>query len=394
MNSDTGIATTRAMTRAQLQSDLINVIAQARQQFVTQSEETHAYLQQQIDAIHASVENNEMMDEQMQAAIVMVQQMVNGESGKTPYDLWLEAGNTGTMQDFLLSLRGPTGAQGPQGIPGPMGNTGAQGAKGDVGPQGPAGPQGEIGPKGEIGSQGIQGQKGDTGATGPTGQPGATGPKGDKGETGTQGPIGLTGPQGPQGVAGPAGPKGDKGDTGATGLTGSTGATGATGAVGPQGPKGDTGAQGPSGPTGAKGDTGATGATGPQGPIGETGPAGLGTVTPSTPTRVMGTAFRPSTTKATLCTYSVQVSAATPLLAGSATATVELISDANATPTTVRARASVGQQVGISVSVAITDSNVIPLSYIVPAGHYVLLKSTTTGTASTSIVAQTEEALG
>lgn len=340
MNPDTGIATTRAMTRAQLQSDLINVINLARQQFVTQSEETHAYLQQQIDALHASVENNEMMDEQLQAAIVMVQQMINGESGKTPYDLWLDAGNTGSLQDFLNTLRGPTGAQGPQGIPGPMGVKGDAGSKGDIGPQGPTGPDGERGAKGDQGEQGQSGPRGE---------------------------IGPAGPAGPQGTQGVKGDKGDKGDTGPQGPTGATGPTGLTGETGQTGPKGDTGA---------------------------TGPAGLGTVTPSTPTRAIGTAFRPSTTKATLCTYSVQVQAATPLLAGSATATVELLSDANATPTTVRARASVGQQVGLTVSVAITDSNVIPLSYIVPAGHYVLLKSTTTGTASTSIVAQTEETLG
>lgn len=343
MNAQTGVATTRAMTRLQLQSDLIQVINEARQMFVTQSEETHAYLQEQIDGLHASVENNEMMDEQLQAAIVMVQQMINGESGKTPYDLWLDAGNTGTLQDFLNTLRGPTGAQGPQGIPGPIGQKGETGSDGNTGPQGPTGATGE------------QGQKGD---------------KGDKGETGAVGPVGARGEQGIQGIPGP---KGDQGIQGPQGVKGDTGA------------KGDTGSQGATGETGPKGDTGATGAT---------GPAGLGTVTPSTPTRAIGTAFRPSTTKATLCTYSVQVQAATPLLAGSATATVELLSDANATPTTVRARASVGQQVGISVSIAITDSNVIPLSYIVPAGHYVLLKSTTAGTASTSIVAQTEETLG
>lgn len=367
MNPDTGIATTRAMTRAQLQSDLINVINLARQQFVTQSEETHAYLQQQIDALHASVENNEMMDEQLQAAIVMVQQMINGESGKTPYDLWLDAGNTGSLQDFLNTLRGPTGAQGPQGIPGPMGVKGDAGSKGDIGPQGPTGPDGERGAKGDQGEQGQSGPRGEIGPAGPAGPQGTQGVKGDKGDVGPAGPTGLIGPQGPQGSIGLQGPKGDKGDTGPQGPTGATGPTGLTGETGQTGPKGDTGA---------------------------TGPAGLGTVTPSTPTRAIGTAFRPSTTKATLCTYSVQVQAATPLLAGSATATVELISDANATPTTVRARASVGQQVGLAVSVAITDSNVIPLSYIVPAGHYVLLKSTTTGTASTSIVAQTEETLG
>lgn len=343
MNTETGIATTRAMTRQQLQSDLIKVINEARAQFVTQSEETHAYLQEQIDALHTSVEQNETTDEQMQAALVMIQQMINGESGKTPYDLWLDAGNSGTLQDYLNSMIGPRGPAGPQGIPGPIGQTGATGNKGDTGPMGPTGATGE---KGETGIQGIPGPRGDTGLQGPIGQ---TGPRGETGSIGAKGEIGVTGP------------KGDKGDKGDTGDVGPTGATG---------------------PTGAKGDTGTT------------GPAGLGTVTPSTPARALGTAFRPSTTKATLCTYSVQVQAATPLLAGSATATVELLSDANATPTTVRARASVGQQVGLSVSIAITDSNVIPLSYIVPAGHYVLLKSTTAGTASTSIVAQVEEALG
>lgn len=331
MNSETGIATTRAMTRMQLQSDLIQVINEARQMFVTQSEETHAYLQEQIDTLHTSVEQNETTDEQMQAALVMIQQMINGESGKTPYDLWLDAGNTGTLQDYLNSMIGPRGPAGPQGIPGPMGQTGAAGPKGD---QGQMGPTGSTGEKGDAGIQGIPGPRGDTGPQGATGQ---AGPRGEVGTTGAKGDIGATGP------------KGDKGD------------------------KGDTG------------DVGPTGAA---------GPAGLGTITVSTPTRAIGTAFRPSTTKATLCTYSVQVQAATPLLAGSATATVELLSDANATPTTVRARASVGQQVGLSVSIAITDSNVIPLSYIVPAGHYVLLKSTTAGTASTSIVAQVEEALG
>lgn len=30
----------------------------------------------------------------------------NSESKKTAYELWLEAGNTGTMEDFLNALKG------------------------------------------------------------------------------------------------------------------------------------------------------------------------------------------------------------------------------------------------------------------------------------------------
>lgn len=187
LNTNTGIATTRAMSRVQLNSDLIQVINEARQQLVTQSEETHGYLQEQIDALQAMAEANQSTDQQMQAALVMVQELISGESGKTPYDLWLEAGNTGTLQDYLNTLRGAQGPQGPQGIPGPMGVSGAQGLKGDVGPQGPTGPQGETGPKGDQGIPGQQGVKGDTGAqgdVGPQGSVGATGAKGDRGAPG------------------------------------------------------------------------------------------------------------------------------------------------------------------------------------------------------------------
>lgn len=205
MNTATGIATTRAMTRVQLQADLIQVINEARQMLVTQSEETHSYLQEQINTLQTMAEDNQSTDEQMRAALVMIQEMISGESGKTPYDLWLESGNSGTLQDFLNTLRGATGAQGPQGIPGPMGQTGATGAVGAIGPQGPTGPQGEKGDVGSKGEAGSQGPKGDTGSTGPQGATGPTGPKGDVGATGATGPIGPTGPKGDQGIPGLAG---------------------------------------------------------------------------------------------------------------------------------------------------------------------------------------------
>lgn len=370
MDAGTGVASTRAMTRAQFQNDIIEVINAARQEFVDTANAEHLHLQQQLDTLQTAVEDNEVNDANLASALVMVQQMLNGESGKTPYDLWIEAGNTGSMSDYLNSLKG---AQGPKGETGLQGPPGIQGA---IGPSGPSGPQGPSGPAGTTGGTGPKGDKGDKGDTGATGA---------KGDAGVQGAMGLQGPEGAKGDTGSQGIQGIKGDTGAQGPKGDAGATGSTGLQGPQGPsgvKGDTGAQGPKGDTG---DVGATGAT---------GPAGLGTITTTTPTRALGAAFRPNTTKAVLCSYSLQITAATPLLAGAASAVVELLSDAAATPTTLRARGSIGQQVGLSVSIAITDSNTIVLSYIVPAGHYVLLKSTITGTATASIVAQTEQALG
>lgn len=56
-----------------------------------------------------------------------------GADGKSAYEIWVEAGNSGTESDFLLSL---IGAQGPVG---PKGETGERGATGETGPQGPIG---------------------------------------------------------------------------------------------------------------------------------------------------------------------------------------------------------------------------------------------------------------
>ena len=59
-----------------------------------------------------------------------------GENGKSAYDLWLEAGNSGTVEQFLESLKGENGTNGENGAQGPQGEQGPQG------PAGPAGPQG------------------------------------------------------------------------------------------------------------------------------------------------------------------------------------------------------------------------------------------------------------
>lgn len=53
-----------------------------------------------------------------------------GPAGKSAYQIWLDAGNTGTEAQFLASLKGP------------------KGDKGDTGPQGPKGDKGDKGDPG------------------------------------------------------------------------------------------------------------------------------------------------------------------------------------------------------------------------------------------------------
>lgn len=92
----------------------------------------------------------------------------DGSNGKSAYQIWLEAGNSGTEEQYLASLKGE------------------KGEKGDTGSQGPQGKTGETGPQGPQGEQGIQGERGpqgETGATGPKGETGEQGPKGDDGKS-------------------------------------------------------------------------------------------------------------------------------------------------------------------------------------------------------------------
>lgn len=57
----------------------------------------------------------------------------NGINGKSAYELWLDEGNSGTMTDFLSSLKGE---QGPQGEKGEDGEQGIQGERGNDGNDG------------------------------------------------------------------------------------------------------------------------------------------------------------------------------------------------------------------------------------------------------------------
>ena len=177
-------------------------------------------------------------------------QTLNGFTGKSAYQEWIDLGNTGTVEEFLLTLKGPKGDPGLNG-----------GIDGEDGAPGPEGPQGPAGPQGLQGIQGPQGIKGDTGNEGPRGLKGDTGDQGLPGSDsivpGPQGPKGDTGERGIQGVSGQdstvPGPKGD---------TGTTGPKGDTGSIGPQGLPGNDGATGPQGIQGIKGDAGNQGIQG------------------------------------------------------------------------------------------------------------------------------------
>lgn len=105
-----------------------------------------------------------------------------GEPGKSAYDLWKESGNEGTLQEFLDSLRGAPGSEGPRGPSGERGETGQSGPQGQAGERGESvydiwksegnsgtkqdfllslkGVRGEIGPRGSAGPRGERGEIG------------------------------------------------------------------------------------------------------------------------------------------------------------------------------------------------------------------------------------------
>lgn len=145
-----------------------------------------------------------------------------GQVGPSNYQVWLAAGNVGTPQAFLATLKGDPGPAST--VPGPTGPTST--VPGPAGPAstvpGPAGADGrsayqvwlDAGNSGTVAQYlaAIKGAKGDTGPVstvpGPAGTPSTV--PGPKGEAGTQGIQGAPGIQGIQGPIGPA--------TSATGL--------------------------------------------------------------------------------------------------------------------------------------------------------------------------------
>ncbi len=94
----------------------------------------------------------------------------DGENGKSAYELAVENGFTGTVNEWLESLKGENGKDGADGKDGVDGTNGTNGTNG------------------ADGAKGDKGDKGDTGAIGPQGP---TGPKGDKGDKGEVGKVGF-----------------------------------------------------------------------------------------------------------------------------------------------------------------------------------------------------------
>lgn len=111
-------------------------------------------------------------------------------------------------------------------------------------------------------------------------------------------------------------------------------------------------------------------------------------LSPSTPSRTLGTAFQPSSTRPVDVSYSGRVSCTSTLLGGQA-GRLELLSDASNPPTTVRSRVACALS-----GVAATNGVEAPLQYRVPTGHYVLIQSVTeTGTPSFTLNTQVETPL-
>jgi len=144
-----------------------------------------------------------------------------GTAGASAYDLWVTAGNSGTVADFLTSLVGASGSQGAAGATGAAGGQGASGADGtSINIQGTKPTVGDLPASGATGDLWIIDQTGG-GATAGDGYVWTAGgawanigplrgPQGIQGNPGfgvqgIQGIQGLAGIQGIQGVAGAAG---------------------------------------------------------------------------------------------------------------------------------------------------------------------------------------------
>ena len=137
----------------------------------------------------------------------------NGSDGSSAYQIWINAGNTGTESEFLASLAGSDGEDGAQG---PIGNTGPAGVQGPQGDQGVQGIQGEPGPTGQPGAQGLAGSDGEDGANGTNGSDGSSAYQIwiNAGNTGTESEFlaSLVGADGEDGAQGPIGPAGADAD--------------------------------------------------------------------------------------------------------------------------------------------------------------------------------------
>lgn len=111
------------------------------------------------------------------------------------------------------------------------------------------------------------------------------------------------------------------------------------------------------------------------------------TVTASTPSRSLNSNFTPSSTNAVYACYTISIGCSISL-AGSCSGDVELRSDTNSTPTTVRSKTSMALGGTLVIGLTLTNTQEVPVCYLVPPNHNVRLVSS--GTATISISQQSE----
>lgn len=141
------------------------------------------------------------------------------------------------------------------------------------------------------------------------------------------------------------------------------------------------------GPQGPKGDQGAIGPPGPDGEQGEPGEDATLSYSSTNENRSLNSDFTPNETKAVLVSYTVEITC-TASLSGGQSGLVELRSDINATPTTVRCAVSNANSVSLALAVTLVNTYKGVLSYLVPPGHVVRLVSS--GTATITLTNQVE----
>lgn len=132
---------------------------------------------------------------------------VSGLRGFSAYEVAVQEGFEGTVEEWLLSLKGERGDAGPAGETGPPGERGIPGPKGEPGNDGisPSFATEQIEGGARITITDTEGEHSVTLLNGREGNAGPQGPPGERGEPGPQGIRGLKGDTGDAGPQGPAG---------------------------------------------------------------------------------------------------------------------------------------------------------------------------------------------
>lgn len=118
----------------------------------------------------------------------------------------------------------------------------------------------------------------------------------------------------------------------------------------------------------------------------------LSTINPQSPARTLNSNFTPNANRPVFACYSIHM-VCTVTVGQTCSAQVQLLSDTNTPPVAVRAQTLLSLAGTIVVGLTETTGHDAPVCYIVPKGHNVRLSSSSSGTATISIVQQTEEPL-